>query len=184
MARYHAEVRDTAELRDEEPATHEALAEIALAEGRALDAVREFHRADMAPDGHRDWCAIGTYANVARAFDAAGVSDSAIAYLESYVHTPCPERLVGLSSTPSLDGANLARAYRRLAELYDATGKRDSAARYYRSFIELWRNADPELQPSVSAARQRVRSIGRDTTALRDASSASKRIQHEESHAG
>ncbi len=32
-------------------------------------------------------------------------------------------------------------------------------AEHYRAFIDLWKNADPELQPRVAAAPQRVRKL-------------------------
>jgi hypothetical protein len=35
-------------------------------------------------------------------------------------------------------------------------GDRASATAYYAQFIELWRDADPELQPQVRAAQQRL----------------------------
>jgi DNA-binding SARP family transcriptional activator len=50
----------------------------------------------------------------------------------------------------------LAPAHLRQAEIYDRRGDRTQAARHYRRFIELWREADPELQPAVTAARKRV----------------------------
>ena len=32
----------------------------------------------------------------------------------------------------------------------------DKAAEHYRAFIDLWKNADAELQPRVAEARRRV----------------------------
>jgi hypothetical protein len=42
---------------------------------------------------------------------------------------------------------------RRLGKRHDSLGHRDEAIEYYRQFIDLWKDADPELQPQVDAAR-------------------------------
>ncbi len=47
--------------------------------------------------------------------------------------------------------AELARG--RIAE---AAGDRAAAAGHYERFVELWRGADPELQPRVEEARQAI----------------------------
>jgi eukaryotic-like serine/threonine-protein kinase len=44
----------------------------------------------------------------------------------------------------------------RLGQLHEARGDRARAAEHYRVFIELWRDADPELQPRVREARRRL----------------------------
>jgi hypothetical protein len=44
----------------------------------------------------------------------------------------------------------------RLAQLYDAKGESAKAVKYYQKFVELWKSADPELQPRVVAARARL----------------------------
>jgi DNA-binding SARP family transcriptional activator/tetratricopeptide (TPR) repeat protein len=50
----------------------------------------------------------------------------------------------------------LAPSHLRQAEIYQRRGQRDLAAQHYRSFIQLWREADPELQPAVAEARRRL----------------------------
>jgi hypothetical protein len=47
----------------------------------------------------------------------------------------------------------------RLAQLHEARGERARASEYYRSFIELWQDADPELQPRVREARRRLAAL-------------------------
>ena len=47
-------------------------------------------------------------------------------------------------------------AFSRQAEIYDRRGDRDEAVKHYRWFIQLWQNADPELQPVVDGARKRL----------------------------
>jgi hypothetical protein len=44
----------------------------------------------------------------------------------------------------------------------DERGDLEKAARYYAKFVELWENADPELQPRVEAARDRLQEITRE----------------------
>jgi eukaryotic-like serine/threonine-protein kinase len=53
---------------------------------------------------------------------------------------------------------DLAFAYtvRRLAELYDITGDTAQAIDFYARFVELWKDADPALQPRVRQAQQRI----------------------------
>jgi tetratricopeptide (TPR) repeat protein len=160
LTEYRSDIRDTARRREEEPWTHSPLAEIALAEGRPLEAVREFRQAEMASDGTVNECAVCTHALVGRAFDAAGIPDSAIAFLELYLRSPAGNRLQSSWIAPSVDAANLAYAYRRLGELYDARGDRATAVRYYEQFVALWRDADAELQPRVAKVRARLRSLG------------------------
>jgi hypothetical protein len=55
----------------------------------------------------------------------------------------------------SLDGG-LTEA---MAKIYDAKGNRARAAELYRDFIEMWKDADPEVQPRVQAARVRLREL-------------------------
>ncbi len=43
----------------------------------------------------------------------------------------------------------MAPTYKRLGELYEERGERDEAVRYYSEFVELWKDADAELQPQV-----------------------------------
>ncbi len=146
-----AAIRDTARRRSMEPDRHRMLAEIALAEDRPMDAVREFRLADSAPDGPSNSCEICLYANLARAFDAADMADSTIAMLEKYLATPYWAR-----TFPDRDGTYLAATYRRLGELYEAKGERQKAYSYYAKFVELWKDADPELQPKVQEAKRHL----------------------------
>ena len=53
----------------------------------------------------------------------------------------------------------LAPAHLRRAEIYDRRGNRDAAVEHYRRFIDLWRDADPELQPMVTRARERLAAL-------------------------
>jgi eukaryotic-like serine/threonine-protein kinase len=87
-----------------------------------------------------------------RAYDLANMPDSAIAMFERYLATPFFGR-------PRADARYLAGVYKRLGELYDASGDRERAAAYYRKFLDLWKDADPELQPRVTEVRRRLEAI-------------------------
>jgi tetratricopeptide (TPR) repeat protein len=56
-------------------------------------------------------------------------------------------------------------AYRRLGELYEQRGNRDKAVSYYNEFVELWKDADPELLPQVEEARRRIASLVGESSA-------------------
>src|SRR5262249_2671301 len=134
-----------------QPGLHAALGEIALAEKRPRDAIVEFRKADQRPDGPADRYVLPLYFNLGRAFDAANEADSAVALFEKYVNTPDWFR-----NRDYYDPMALAGVYKRLGELYEAKGDRDKAAGYYMKFVDLWKSADPELQPKVAEVRQRL----------------------------
>ena len=46
-----------------------------------------------------------------------------------------------------------------LAKMFDARGDTANAVQHYRDFIEFWKSADPELQPRVAAARERLQQL-------------------------
>ena len=52
------------------------------------------------------------------------------------------------------DPIYLARAYESLGQLHEARGEVEEAIKYHSLFIDLWSEADPELQPRVDAARR------------------------------
>jgi hypothetical protein len=54
------------------------------------------------------------------------------------------------------DAAELGWALRRLAELHDLRGETAKAAAVRARLVQLWKQADPELQPFVSEARRRI----------------------------
>jgi eukaryotic-like serine/threonine-protein kinase len=145
-----ATIKDTALYRSRGGPRHEALGEIALAEKRYPDAIREFRAADVGPDGLADdEDPIRAHFNLGRAFDLANQPDSAIAHLESYVN-------IRWDSRTDNDMYALAGVHKRLGELYDAKGDRERAISHLSKFVELWKNADPELQPAVADAKRRL----------------------------
>ncbi|HVT40763.1 MAG TPA: protein kinase [Gemmatimonadaceae bacterium] len=119
---------------------------VAVAENRPKDAAALFADAYKADIGRED---TGPWR--AQAFDLAEQPDSAIVEFERYVAAPDPYLITRRNF--------LAGSHKRLGELYEAKGNADKAAEHYRTFIEMWKNADPELQPRVADARERLRKL-------------------------
>ena len=46
--------------------------------------------------------------------------------------------------------------HKLLGELYEARGDRENAVAHYNEFVEMWKDADPELQPQVADVRERI----------------------------
>ena len=87
---------------------------------------------------------------MARAFDRMDMADSALAHYEAWASIGEPAWFDGVYfiSQPV--------TYFRMAELYEARGDRAKAVDFYGRFTELWREADPALQPHVATARRRI----------------------------
>lgn len=152
VARFRREGSDTAYQRIRSADLHTTLGEIALARGRAQQAIDEFRKGDIGYDGQpaRE-CLPCLHVDLARAFDAAGQADSAITRYEAFIATPYYMRL----AVP-IDPMMLAGTHKRLGELYEAKGEREKAASHYARFLELWKDADPDLQPRVAEVRRRL----------------------------
>jgi len=143
-------LKDTSFVRRRQPSLHSALGEIALAEKRYADAITEFRRGDLDTDGRPTGGEpLRIHFNLGRAFDLANEPDSAIAHFEAYIETPEESRT-------DTDFDALAGIHKRLGELYDAKGDREKAISHLSKFVELWKNADPELQPAVADAKRRL----------------------------
>jgi len=128
---------------------YRALGQIALADGDAGQALEFFRRSD------RGRCSICPKLGMAMAFEAAGQPDSSLAWFESYLDDRQPNRMFW-------DQAGLGYSLQRAARLADSLGDTDKAALYYAQFVELWADADAELQPQVDAARSRLEEILRE----------------------
>jgi tetratricopeptide (TPR) repeat protein len=121
-----------------------ARGEIALAEGRHEEAIGEFRASDIGQ------CLTCAFPGLIRSYQAAGEPDSVIALLERYLAANHVGRL------SRVDHAYLGPALERLGQLYDQRGDRAKAPEHYSRFVELWADADPELQPRVKAAQARL----------------------------
>jgi len=122
---------------------HAILGAVALGEKRYDDAIREYRAADGGA------CMVCQLAPLAYAYDLAGQSDSAIAVFERYQNTPDAGRL-------GVDAQYLAVSHKRLGELYEAKNDQENALSHYLKFVDLWKNADAELQPKVTEVRARI----------------------------
>jgi len=136
--------RDLPEMGLEKGALEEARGKAALAAGRPEEAIPLLREADRLYYS----CERCGMINLARAFDLAGQRDSAIVYFQKFIDTPRPFQFQ--------DQDYLAGSYKRLGELYESAGDLPKAAASYEKFIDLWKNADPELQPKVREARTRL----------------------------
>jgi tetratricopeptide (TPR) repeat protein len=125
----------------------EARAFAAMAAARPADAIPLFREADRTYYS----CERCAMINLARAFDLPGQRDSALTYFQRFVDTP--------RSDLWADQDWLAGSYKRLGELYEAAGDLPKAAANLERFVELWKDADPELQPKVRDARERLQRV-------------------------
>ncbi|UCF41807.1 MAG: protein kinase [Gemmatimonadota bacterium] len=146
IARYEVEVSDAIRQQAAERAKwHSARGALALAEGRPADAIDEFRlMREVAPQ-----CALCGLVELARAFDSAGMPDSAVVYYERYLTTPTLFRA-------AQDNVTVWMVMRRLGALYEQFGETERALLYYGRFVDLWRDADPELQPQVREIQERM----------------------------
>jgi tetratricopeptide (TPR) repeat protein len=122
---------------------------IALARGdfdRAAEAFLDYNRSGYLTSLH---VFNRGFAEAANAMDRAGRADSAIALYERALGQPTIFAVFYEVNWYPF-------ALRRLGELYEARGDRDEAIASYQKFIDLWRDADAELQPQVEDARRRL----------------------------
>ncbi len=95
-------------------------------------------------------CGFCVEARMAAAFDRLGMPDSALVYYSKWAE----------AGEASWEGGQYfleqADAYFRLGELYEAKGDKTKAVDFYGRFTDLWREADPELQPRVKEAKRRI----------------------------
>jgi len=125
-------------------------AAIALAEGKPEDAERLYRESDIG------YCVLCALPGLARALEATGDRAAAIVAWRKYVDTPWFWRMFG---NQYQQGPRLGPALETVARMYDEAGDPENAAVYYARFVELWADADPELQPRVEVARARLQEI-------------------------
>ncbi len=150
-------------LRDYEAAVPEGVRRAERASGRAYGRVLEGEgRLPDAAAAYREWhqrtglCGSCGLVELAQLYDRAGQADSARILYEQFLATPTAiGRLVAESH-------GLAPSYKRLGELYEAEGDRSKAADYYGKFVDLWKDADPELQPGVKEVRTRLARLAQE----------------------
>ena len=86
---------------------------------------------------------------IAAAFAKLGQADSARYYYEQLLSHKGAYALLG-------DVTHQAATYQHLGELYEQAGDRKKAIDNYLKLVDLWKNADPELQPIVKDAHARI----------------------------
>ena len=150
LAAYDQDVRDTARLRIDGPSHRLTAGHIALAERQFEIAIALIGSADTLYDGAPIDCESCILPELARAYDAAGRVDDAIRTFERYARDTYAYRFV------NTDPLYLGTSLERLGQLYEQKGNAAKAAEYYQQFVELWKNAEPELQPRVADARRRL----------------------------
>jgi eukaryotic-like serine/threonine-protein kinase len=121
-----------------------ALGDIANARGRYAEAITDY-KTQRETDGRPNYNVF----QMAYAFAKLGQVDSARTYYERYLGNAGPYRIHG-------DVFYLAATYQRLGEIYEAQGDRKKAIESYLKLTDLWKNADPELQPIVQDAHARI----------------------------
>jgi tetratricopeptide (TPR) repeat protein/tRNA A-37 threonylcarbamoyl transferase component Bud32/TolB-like protein len=135
-------------IRAHDPLAFYGEGQVALARGNGRAALAAFRRsAELLLS--RTW----TLLEQGRAFERLEQPDSAIAAYEALATLPT------LTWEDPKKDFTLAPAYRRLGELSEARGNRGKAREYYGKFVTLWKDADPELQPRVVSAKQRLAAL-------------------------
>ena len=139
-------------IRRAEPRRLFAAGMLAEADGHAADAAAAY-RAWYEDAGECTACGLF---DLARVEDRSGQADSAIALYDRGLAATAMNRVM-------LDAFELPSALKRSGELYEAKGDRAKASDRYRRFVELWKNADPELQPGVREVRARLARLATET---------------------
>ena len=131
-------------------------AQLALSHGKVPDALAALERARMEVwYNHTVWSPFFSQARQrfarAQLLQEAGRHKEALRWYSSFAQHSI------------FDLIYLAPSHLRRAEIYEQVGDRERAALHYKRFIELWKNADPELQPRVEAARRAIADLSPDT---------------------
>ena len=146
LAAWRAAVPDD-ELGNQRPFRHMAMAGMQLTTRDFEGALRTLD------DMQRRWPGFesGTKHYRAQTYDAMGNAAAAIEWYEQALDSYNEGMQSWIPET--------VHAIRRLGELYDAQGNDAKAIEYYARFVELWKDADPELQPLVQQAEARLAAL-------------------------
>jgi eukaryotic-like serine/threonine-protein kinase len=132
-----------------------SLGAIAASEGRVREAVPLLRQATKDEE-----CPICTLPDLARAYDANGQRDSAIAVYERYVAAPFEVRF-------ETDAFELGFAFERMGELYAAKGDAERAEAANNRLLALWSGADAELGPVIARVRRSRSTTGSRTVSVK-----------------
>ena len=116
---------------------------VELASGQYEEAIVAFR------EWGSSWSPVRGLYELAFTFDRMGNLDSALALYERAVTVRSWDRL-------DWEWDWLPNVYRRLGELYEQRGDSENAVHWYNEFVELWKDADPELLPQVEDVMGRI----------------------------
>ena len=119
---------------------------VAEAEGKDREALAAYLRWNQDNGG----CIVCGLYESALVYDRLGKPDSALSLLEQVTSTRSVQKAL------FVDSYALAPSLKRLGELYETKGDKKKAVDYYARFVDLWKNADSELQPTVRDVRGRA----------------------------
>jgi serine/threonine protein kinase/tetratricopeptide (TPR) repeat protein/TolB-like protein len=125
---------------------------VAEAEGKDREALTAYMRWNRESGG---CITCGLYES-ALVYDRLGKPDSALSLLEQVTSTASVQKAL------FLDSYALAPSLKRLGELYETKGDKKKAVDSYTRFVDLWKNADPELQPTVRDVRGRLARLAQE----------------------
>jgi tetratricopeptide (TPR) repeat protein len=117
---------------------------LALVDGKPREAVTAFVQGRRAST-----CARCGAWDEGVAYERAGFADSALAAYRRAVGRDGPWKA-------QADQWGLGPSLKRLGELHEGRGDKAKALEYYGRFVELWKEADPVLQPTVREVRGRM----------------------------
>ncbi len=137
------------------PRFHRVAGAVALAEGRYEESIRLMRL------GYGS-CLVCGVALLGRAYDLASQANSAVAVYEQYVTQPDIGRSLITLGVYFNDPFWLPLVSERLASLHAERDDADKAIYYYGKLVDLWKDADPELQPRVEAARRAMSALSPD----------------------
>jgi tetratricopeptide (TPR) repeat protein len=135
--------REIPEILRDTPERYTADGLMAQARGEHQSAIAAFRTSR-----EREGCWVCRLYEIGQSFDALQQPDSVLATYETLLTTPEPGSYGRDFALPAV--------YRRLGELYEGKGDVKRALEYYGKFVELWKNADPSLQPRVADVRRRI----------------------------
>ncbi|PYP45684.1 MAG: hypothetical protein DMD50_10725 [Gemmatimonadetes bacterium] len=101
-------------------------------------------------------CRACGYWELGLAYEQAGQPDSALTAYEQVATDP------GTTEDVNYLRCALPASLPRLGELYERRGDRAKAREYYGRFVDLWKDADPGLQPIVRDVRARMARLARE----------------------
>jgi len=122
----------------------EAIASISLADGEPENALGML--TNIRTEDHCEVCSVF---EEARVLESIGNIDGAIATHESLTSNT-------YASVPWFFGEEIPISHFRLGELYSERGDLDNAIDHYSKFMDMWIEADEDVQPQVQYARDRI----------------------------